>query len=999
MNSASTLDLKKLFPFQLDQFQLDAIAALNAGKSVVVCAPTGSGKTLIGEYATHRAISRGKRVFYTTPLKALSNQKFRDFQTEFGTKNVGLITGDTLINPDAAILIMTTEIFRNMLYETPIGQVGTSLDNVDAVVLDECHYLGDRVRGTVWEESIIYCPPQIQIVGLSATIGNPEELTDWISSIRQTTTKNRELVVVEQSNSSRPKKSLESASAEQTTSDGQLANSPDCQLVNSDYRPVPLRFFFCDRKKMYPLLDGKQAKLNPKLKAMLPKGGGKRKRLKQKDCPGTIQVLKQLQAKEMLPAIYIIFSRAGCDRAVGQLDNAVLVSHQEAEQIENFLLHFFLDRNPDLQQALLNEFNQRNPIITELLHDFIANNPEAEIKLANYLNQNPNQQYLLWEFLTTKSQVIKIDQVDPLLRGIASHHAGLLPAWKELVERLFEMGLVKVVFATATLAAGINMPARTTVISALSKRTDAGHAMLTPSEFLQIAGRAGRRGKDKTGYVVTIQSPFEGAKEAAFLATSNAEALRSRFTPSYGMVLNLLQKHSINEVKELLAKSFAEYLAQKKLVPEQQAIAEITTKLAKLDVELAVVSQANLNSYQKLRERLKEERRLLIILRQQAEVTRKKAIKPLISLLYPGRIVGLKGKHVKTKSPLAAVVITKIPGSGKSENLVCLGIDNYWYLVANSDIAEINDGSLDREQLSELVLPTINRPALGQLQIGSDQTALFANQIADNIEPPPVAPEVQDQQQKIDLVEQKIDDHPLGKLANPNQLLKKQQTRQALQNQLHRTQIKYQKQKLNQSYYWDEFLNLITVLQEFEALDGYQPTTLGKAAATIRGDNELWLALAFMSGELEVLEPHHLAAAVAALISEPPRGDTWCEFPPPPEVLEALGIKKREAEIESDSHTSSLRQIRPHLFQVQHRHGVTFPIWREYELIGLAEQWALGIEWNDLCEGTNLAEGDMVRILRRTIDVLWQIPQIPNISSTLLSNARDAIAGMKRFPI
>ena len=964
-----TLDLKQLFPFQLDKFQQDAIAALEAGKSVVVCAPTGSGKTLVGEYAIHRAVSRGKRVFYTTPLKALSNQKFRDFEELFGSgKNgVGLITGDTLINPDAAVLVMTTEIFRNMLYETPIGQVGTSLDDVDAVVLDECHYLGDRVRGTVWEESIIYCPPQIQIVGLSATIGNPQELTDWISTIRETgKANNREI---------------------------------DCQLIDSDYRPVPLRFFFCDRKKMYPLLDSKQEKLNPKLKAMLPKGGAKKKRLKQKDCPSTIGVLKQLQNREMLPAIYIIFSRAGCDRAVSQLDNAVLVSHYEAEQIENFLLHFFLDRNPDLQQDLLSYFGDRNQEVTELLRGFIANNPDAEAKLAQYLNKNPNQQYLLWEFLTNKSQVVRIDQVDPLLRGIASHHAGLLPAWKELVERLFELGLVKIVFATATLAAGINMPARTTVISALSKRTDAGHAMLTPSEFLQIAGRAGRRGKDDVGYVVTIQSPFEGAKEAAFLATSEAEPLRSRFTPSYGMVLNLLQKHSINEVKELLEKSFAEYLAQKKLAPEQQAIAEITTKLAKLDVELAMVSQANLNSFQKLRERLREERRLLSILRQQAEATRKKAIKPLVPLLHSGRIIGLKGKHIQSSSPLAAVVVTKVPGSGKADNLVCLGIDNYWYVVAQSDVAEINEGKLDPEQINQLTLPTLNKPPLGQLKIGDEQTALIANQISDNILPTPVPSEVQEQQQKLDSVQRKLDEHPLSKLDNPNLILKKQQNRQALQNQLHRTQIKYQKQKLNQSYYWDEFLNLITVLQEFDALDGYNPTKLGQAAATIRGDNELWLALAFMSGELEILEPHHLAAAVAALISEPPRGDIWCEFPPPPEVLEALGIKKREGETEEDSYTSSLRQIRPHLFQVQHRNGVNFPIWREYELIGLAEQWALGIEWNDLGESTNLAEGDIVRTLRRTIDVLLQIPQIPNISSTLLNNARDAVSAMKRFPI
>ena len=967
MNSA-TLDLKQLFPFKLDNFQLKAIAALNADKSVIVCAPTGSGKTLIGEYAIHRAISRGKRVFYTTPLKALSNQKFRDFQALFGAddpKSVGLITGDILINPSAAVVIMTTEIFRNMLYETPIGQVGTSLENLDAVVLDECHYLGDRVRGTVWEESIIYCPPQIQIVGLSATIGNPEELTDWIRQIR---------------NAGREQK-----------------REFDCQLVDSDYRPVPLRFYFCDRNKMYPLLDGKQSKLNPKLKAMLPKDGVKKKRLKQKDCPGVIQVVKQLQAKDMLPAIYVIFSRAGCDRSVNQLDNAVLVTPEESLQIETFLLHFFLDRNEELQQALLEHFTEQNSELTDLLRNYIAHNLHADIQLAAYLTANPNQKYLLWEFLTTKSQVVKIEQVEPLLRGIASHHAGLLPAWKELVERLFELGLVKIVFATATLAAGINMPARTTVISALSKRTDGGHAMLNPSEFLQIAGRAGRRGKDKVGYVVTIQSPFEGATEAAYLATSEAEPLRSRFTPSYGMVLNLLQKHSINKAKELLEKSFAEYLAQKKLAPEQQAIADITTKLAKLDIELATISPNNLNSYQKLQERKREEQRLLSILRQQAEATRKKAIKPLISLLSPGKIVGLKGKHLQISSPLAAVIVMKIPGSGKADNLVCLGIDRNWYIVAHSDIAEINEGSLSEPDVAQIPLPTLNSPRLGKIQLGDEPTAIVANKIADNLIPIPVAPEVQGQQLRIDAVQKQIDKHPLGKWDNPNKLLKKQQTRQALQEKLHRTQIKYQKQKSNQSYYWDDFLNLITVLQEFNALDGYKPTPLGEAAATIRGDNELWLALAFMSGELEILEPHHLAAAVAALISEPPRGDTWCEFPPPLEVLETLGIQKRQSETETTA--SVLRQIRPHLFQVQHRNGVNFPIWREYELIGLAEQWALGIEWNELCESTNLAEGDIVRTLRRTIDVLWQIPQIPNISSTLLNNARDAISGMKRFPI
>ncbi len=966
MKSTFELNLQQLFPFDLDEFQHQAIAALNADKSVVVCAPTGSGKTLIGEYAIYRALARGKRVFYTTPLKALSNQKFRDFQNQFGVHNgkgVGLITGDIIINPNADIIVMTTEIFRNMLYETPIGQVGTSLENLDVVVLDECHYLGNRGRGTVWEECIIYAPPQIQLVALSATVGNPEEFTDWIVKVRN--------------------------------ENGECKY--DCQLVNSDFRPVPLRFFFCDRNQMHPLLNSKQTKLNPKLKSLIPKRGSKRKRLKLKECPSTFKVLQELTAKDMLPAIYIIFSRRGCDRAVEQLDNVSLVNAQESQEIEGFLLHFFLDENETLQQALLDNFAPDNPELHNLIREYLAANTNAESNLSSYLTVNPNQKYLLWEFLTTQSQIIKIEQVEPLLRGIASHHAGLLPAWKELVERLFELGLVKIVFATATLAAGINMPARTTVISALSKRTDAGHGMLTPSEFLQIAGRAGRRGKDPVGHVVTLQTPFEGAPEAVYLATSDPEPLMSRFTPSYGMVLNLLQKHSLDEVKELLAKSFAEYLAQKKLAPEQQAIAEITTQMAKLDVELAMISQSDFASYQKIKERLHEETRLLETLKQQAEATRKKAIKPLISLLSPGKIVGLKGKHIRVASPLAAVLVTKVPGSGQADNLVCLGINNHWYVAANADITEINEGEVPTQELESVLLPHLENPRLGKLQPGGETSAILAHNLSNYIIPQAPAPEVIEQQKKMDLIHEELDAHPLNKYSNLNQLLKKQQKRDFLRNKLHKSQSKYQKHKLNQSYYWEEFLNLIKVLQEFSALEEYTPTALGQAAATIRGDNELWLAMAFMSGELDNLVPHHLAAAVSALVTETPRGDIWCEYVAPPEVLEALGIQRRQPG--KGVTTSVLREIRPHLFQVQHRYGVGCPIWREYELVGLAENWALGVEWNELCDNTNLAEGDIVRMLRRTIDVLLQIPQIPYISGVLVNNARDAVSAMKRFPI
>ncbi|BAZ45324.1 DSH domain protein [Chondrocystis sp. NIES-4102] len=964
--STSELNIQELFPFELDKFQKKAILALAAGKSVVICAPTGSGKTLIGEYAIYRALAHGKRVFYTTPLKALSNQKFRDFQEQFGAgdaQKIGLLTGDIIINPNASVVVMTTEIFRNMLYETPIGQLGTTLENVETVVLDECHYISDRFRGTVWEESIIYCPPQIQLVALSATIGNPEELTEWITQVRN----------------SHPHRQ----------------QRYECELINSNFRPVPLRYYFCDRRGIQRLLNQNNTQINPQLK---PKGQ-KPKRLKIKDCPKIYQVVQQLQEKDMLPAIYIIFSRRACDQAVDTLDGLDLVTPEEGQQIENLLLYFFLAENIELQGALIQHFTSSNTQLTTLLRDYLAANEEAETLLAQYLTANPNQKYLLWQFLCNNSHIAKIEQIEPLMRGIAAHHAGLLPAWKELVERLFELGLVKVVFATATLAAGINMPARTTVMSALSKRTDGGHSMLSPSEFLQISGRAGRRGKDKVGHVVTVQTPFEGAKEAAFLATSEAEPLRSWFTPSYGMVLNLLQKYSLPEVKELLERSFAEYLSQKRLAPEQVAIAEITTELAKLDIALAAISPAQLASYEKLRERAREEQRLLDILEQQAEASYKISIKPLIAELAPGRIIGLKGKHIRVNSPIAAVLIALIPVSNKVSNFLCLGIDNHWYLADHSDVTQINEGTIPLANLKAIPQPALDNVQLGKWIAGDEITAPVVKQITNYLIPPNPIPEIVDQQRRLEQVQQQIAEHPIQQVSNPNRLLKKHTQRLQLREKLNKTQIKYQKQKLNQSYYWEEFLNLIAVLQDFAALEEYTPTFLGQAAATIRGDNELWLALVFVSGELEHLEPQHLAATICALITETPRADVWCDFPPPKEVLEALGVKKRDDDPSEATTSSPLREIRTRLFQVQRRHEVGLPVWREYELIGLCEQWALGMDWNDLCEGVSLAEGDVVRMLRRTVDVLAQIPQIPNISSTLSNNAREASRMMKRFPI
>ena len=875
----STLDLNRLFPFELDNFQVRAIAALEEDKSVVVSVPTGSGKTLVGEYAIHRALARGKRVFYTTPLKALSNQKLRDFQKQFGSDQVGLLTGDTSVNRNAGVVVMTTEIFRNMLYGTSIGKVGTSLENVETVVLDECHYMNDPNRGTVWEESIIYCPHEIQLVALSATIANAGQLTDWINQIHGAT-----------------------------------------ELIKSDFRPVPLEFHFSNPKGLFPLLDSKKNKINSRLK---PKKKGGKNRVSKADCPDIGTVVEQLAERDLLPAIYFIFSRRGCDQSVQQLNFLSLVTPEESEQI---------------QQAL---------------KQFLENYPEG----------------------------VRASQVEPLRRGIAAHHAGVLPAWKGLVEELFTRGLVKVVFATETLAAGINMPARTTVISSLSKRTDQGHRLLRASEFLQMSGRAGRRGMDERGNVVCVQTRFEGAKEAAYLATQEADPLVSQFTPTYGMVLNLLQRQTIKEAELLLQRSFAQYLANQKLIPEQKAIAQLSQDIARLDVEMATIPREYFHQYEKLQAHLKEERRILKYLERQAQRDRAPALNAALSEIRSGDLLYLKGKYVTVSSPMPAVLVNRQPSPGQSSLLICLAEDNRWYVATERDVSAIGETLISQAKTADLQPPPDLELKPGKRRRGNDMTAEIAEKLKGRMPPNLDSPELEAQKAKIDDLQQKLKDHPLQQWGQPKQLLKTYNRRRQCAEQLQKHQANTRE---NQSQHWQEFLNICNVLTSFEALDNYQPTSIGETAAAIRGDNELWLGLVLRSGYLDELSPAHLAAAACALITETPRPDSETDFPPPMEVINAF---------------NELRGLRRELFQVQRRYRVALPLWLEPDLIGLVEQWVENIDWYELCQATSLDEGDLVRILRRTRDFLSQVPHVPYLSSNLRDSARTAVEQMERFPV
>ena len=884
----SDLDPARLFPFALDGFQQDALAAINQGQSLVVSAPTGSGKTLIGEYAIHRALAHGRRVFYTTPLKALSNQKLRDFRQQFGPGRVGLLTGDLSRNREAPVVVMTTEIFRNMLYGR--SELDDPLAGVEAVVLDECHYMNDSQRGTVWEESVIHCPGSVQLLALSATVANGDQLADWIRQV----------------------------------------HGP-CALIHSVHRPVPLSYGFCSAKGLHPLLNASGDGLHPGCKVWRPPKGHRRRgpaaKPPQPETPRLTFVVQQLAERDMLPAIVFIFSRRGCDRGVAELARMNLLTSVQQQHLE----------------VRLEQFRQQMP-------DGVRGDGHA----------------------------------DALLRGIASHHAGVLPAWKELVEELFQAGLLKVVLATETLAAGINMPARSTVICALSKRTEIGHRPLTASEFLQMAGRAGRRGLDRRGHVVTVQSRFEGVREAGQLATSPADPLVSRFTPSYSMVLNLLQRYSLDEARELVERSFGRYLAGLGLVDEQQAIARLADQVKTMNQDLASVPWQDLDSYGKERAKLREEHRLLRTLRQQAAETVAHELTLALQFASRGTMVTVKSPHLET-SPAAAVLVEKRPGPGQFPLLLCLTEGNVWLLLPCRDVVAFH-GELSCLTVAPMVMPPLRQA--GERRHGDESSQGLALTVASMAQRHDLrtarydlAAEVQEQARRVADQEKRLGSHPAHAWRDRKRLKQKRQRLETVTQEL-----QDRRRQLNDRIgrHWRMVLSLIDILRHFACLQELRITPAGRVVAALRGDNELWLGLALLSGHLDNLPAAELAATMEAISTEVSRNDLWSAYPPPPLVMEAL---------------TSLRAVGRELDRQQQHHGITTPIWWEPELTGLVAAWARGSSWDGLMAKTSLDEGDVVRVLRRTMDVLAQIPHCPGLNESLRRNARRAHAALNRLPV
>jgi len=588
-------------------------------------------------------------------------------------------------------------------------------------------------------------------------------------------------------------------------------------------------------------------------------------------------------------------------------------------------------------------------------------------------------------YLKNNQEAIKDkSQCEALKRGIASHHAGLLPAWKELVEELFQQGLIKVVFATETLAAGINMPARTTVISSLSKRTEDGHRLLFSSEFLQMSGRAGRRGKDTQGYVVTLQTRFEGAKEASALAISKPNSLESQFTPSYGMVLNLLQSYTLEKSKELIKRSFGSFLYLGESSGENIILENLDKDLIELKKITSNVSWKDFDSYEKLKNRLKEERRLLKILEKQAAEKLSDEITNALPYIKDGSLISIKAPQIKRKI-VPGLICKKIYESQKIKSLLCLTIDNLFILIKPSYIVSIfND--LDAIDVLGLELPKMYFS--GELFRGDDMSQYYADRILEvskknDLQTPQYAlsTEVLAQQQQINNLEETVNDHPAHRFGDSRKLKKYRKRIVDVEQEI------YMRKKLledKENHNWRTFTDLIKILNHFGCLNDLELTEVGQTVGAIRSENELWIGLVLVSGYLDDLDPPELAAVIQAICVDVRRPNLWCNFKPSSKVIDVF---------------NELDGLRKLVASQQNKFQIEIPIYLETELTGIISEWARGKKWKDLVFNTSLDEGDVVRIMRRSIDVLSQVQYCTGVSNKLKSKAKLALKAINRFPV
>jgi len=804
--------------FEPDDYQVEAAEAVRDGASVVVTAPTGAGKTLIAEAAIHLALEEGRRAFYTTPIKALSNQKHADLARQHGEERVGLLTGDNVVRPDAPVIVATLEVLRNMIYADP-----SRLSGVSVVILDEAHYLQDLSRGAGWEEVIIHCPKHIRLVCLSATISNNTQFADWVRSRRG-----------------------------------------DTRLVASDERPAPLESLYMIKDKMgdrdahllptFVARDGRRSP-NPKIKHMLGLERGGRRRFR---APSRVEVVETLARESMLPAIYFIFSRAGCDAAARRL--------------------------VEVGARLASEDDRAT--IAEVAEARTSHLSDGDLAVLGY-----------------ESWMVA------LCSGVASHHAGLAPAFKETVEELFAMGLIKVVFATETLALGINMPARSVVLESLSKFNGETHAALRPGDYTQLTGRAGRRGIDAEGFGVVLHSPFVPFNQVTEIASAGSHELRSGFRPTYNMTANLIGAYSQDEARTLLRASFAAYQRKDEDASAVSAMEALERELAR-DEKLAECELGSVEGYL-------------------AEI----------------EAIGAQSPRRAAEAPLSVGAVIDVIGGARDGRYAVLkklapknGAIRYLVLSTSGRVSTLGHRQMrgDSRVSGEIELPVPFKP----------RDRRFTQETLRRLRKAPAKADPRSSRARVS--------HPVA--ACPDAARHVEALRRAARagRRLERRQA----QRPGAGRGLIEELEAIRLLLEgLDYVSGWSLTARGERLRRIHNETDLLLAESVERGFLYGLAPPELAAIVSVFVYEP-RTD---EASPPQWPTPALDSRWRQIESLWKELTESEKRLRLR------------PTRRPDPGFGpLTLKWASGASFDDLPTG-GMAPGDFVRVSRQLADLLRQL--------------------------
>ncbi len=842
---------------------------------MLVAAPTGAGKTVVGEFAAWLALEGGGKTFYTTPIKALSNQKFNDFLGLHGAGNVGLLTGDNSINGSAPIVVMTTEVLRNMIYED-----SPDLAGLRYVVLDEVHYLQNPYRGGVWEEILIHLPVDVQTVSLSATVSNAEEFAEWLQTLR-----------------------------------GRV------EVIIEEQRPVELQHWYFTVDDLTPMfIRGSDGSLIPNPRARdserrrhrdrsrPQRGRGRPRESGRIRIPYRADVIERLEIERMLPAIYFIFSRKGCDEAVRQClrENVRLTTEEESRQIVEY----------------------------------------AEMRVT--------------ELTPEELDVLGFDDwITGLGRGVAAHHAGMIPPFKETVEELFTRGLVKVVFATETLALGINMPARSVVIESLMKFTGEKHERMKPGEYTQLAGRAGRRGIDKLGHCVVLAQRFVRFDEITTLASTRTYPLQSSFQPSYNMAVNLVRNYERSDAEHLVNSSFAQFQADRDVVRLEKVKEHDETYLASYH-ERMHCDLGDIEEYGRLRERLES------LEKSQASHSGREllsAVTEAIHELRPGDVIHFP--HGKRRGRYVVVEVAQ-KRSERFPKVVVLSPERSigGFLPGDFRDPPRPVGHVDLPKNFSV------RNTRARREVAQQLSGL-------KIKPPPRKLRSPGDAEDLKSLRRSVENHPVHNCPDLTRHLYYATQAERVEENLRRIGKRIGRRSGTLAR---RFAKVLEVLEDLGYVEGWMLTKKGELLTRVYNEADLLVVEALERDLFEPLRAPDLAALLSTLVYETrgPDQETHIELP-----NAATAQTWRQ-----------LMKMWRHISREEDARGLALTREPDPGFAQRAYLWASEVPFDEVL-GPDDAPGDFVRSVKQLVDLLRQLEEIaPN--PQLTDKLRTAIDGLHR---